>query len=78
MSDFRDFTGVRLSAPMGPPPNVTLPKDATRMREVLEESLSAELIQHLHLINLMLVAVPAPVPDTPRRQIGFFAADQGT
>jgi hypothetical protein len=42
MSDFNDLTGVRLSAPMTPPPIATLPRDARLTRELLEQAAAAQ------------------------------------
>jgi Family of unknown function (DUF6173) len=35
-----------------------------------------QLIQHLHQISFLLMKVPVTDPDAPKRQIGFFSAEQ--
>ncbi len=35
-----------------------------------------ELIQHIHQLNFLLTVAPKPVPDTPKRKIGFVCQDE--
>ncbi|MCR4719143.1 MAG: hypothetical protein K5768_05885 [Firmicutes bacterium] len=35
-----------------------------------------ELIQHIHQLNFLLTVVPKPIPEQPKRKIGFICPDE--